>query len=425
MIRKQTDRLVKNDPRPQRMCAWFTVISVTDFAALESDRIPFLDSFVTMTQRGADYEVLFEGEREMVCIVRFGLVIVWHGPDLLNPDRPPPELFTQNEGDEYYISSKRHYPDTHLMDFLENSGDILHFYTTHKWVKANIESYDYDEHTMKYMLVGELRYAQSAERIDKKIAGWVLPKVPTRTEVNFLGPGFVESRATTLKGLKLNALVTITPTGDDGTSIYAILNINTEWIPRRLRKVFNKLSPKTVHQLMAFIFTNAVIDDLSGDYRIWSKRKFLKNPRLILPKEQHVLNIRKWVETFYPADFSYPEEVPADPGAMTWQRLDGANNIHADAVSSYNISGEELVAYRDEAGELVVMDAHCPHHGAHLGYESHIEHGCIRCPFHHFYFDSEGRCKAKNAEKKGGYIKHLAIEPRQHRLVGNTVEVLV
>jgi nitrite reductase/ring-hydroxylating ferredoxin subunit len=425
MIRKQSDRIHKDDPRPQRMSAWFAVITVADFADLKTDRIPFLDAFVTMRQEGSEYVVLFEGEHPMVSIVRFGLVIVWHGPNLQNPERPPPELFTQAQGDEYYTSSKRHYPDTHLMDFLENSGDVLHFYTTHKWHKADIESYDYDEHTMKYMLVGELSYAQSADRFDKKVAGWVLPKVPTRTEVNFLGPGFVESRAVTLRGLKLNALVTITPTGENGTSIYAILNINTSWVPRRLRKVFNKLSPKTVHELMAFVFTNAVIDDLSGDYRIWSKRKFLRDPALILPKEQHVLNIRTWIETFYPADFRYPAEAARPEDDKSWQPLDTADNIQGDQVSSYNIAGEELVAYRDGDGHVVVLNAHCPHHGAHLGYETHIESGCIRCPFHHFYFDAQGKCKAKDPHKKGNYIKHLSTEPRRHRLVGETVQVWV
>ena len=425
MRKTANDRLIKNDPRPQRMCAWFAVISVTELASHGEAPVPFLDTFVTIEQTGSEYVLHFEGAHEMVSIVRFGLIIAWHGPDLQRPDRPPPELFTESVGDEHYLSKKVHFPDTHLMDFLENSGDVLHFYTTHKWAKADIEYYEYDEHTMRYMLVGELRYAQSATRLDKRIAGWVLPKVPARVEVNFIGPGFVESRTITLAGLKLNALVTITPTGDDGTSIYAILNVDTSWIPRWLQSPFNRVSPKTMHDLLAFVFTHAVIDDLSGDYRIWSKRKFLQDPSLLLPKEEHVLNIRKWVETFYPADFTYPVETPRDPAEMCWQTLDGVDNIPADTVATYNVSGEELVAYRDTTGEVVVLDAFCPHHGAHLGYEAHVEADCIRCPFHHFYFNSEGKCRAKDPQKKSNFIKHISTTPRQHRLNGDTVEVLV
>ena len=424
-MRRDGQPLVKNDPRPQRMCAWFTIISVTEYASLDEARIPFLDTFVTIEHAGAEYVVRFEGVHEMVSIVRFGLIIAWHGPDLQTPDRPAPELFTQSVGDQYYMSKKVHYPDTHLMDFLENSGDVLHFRTTHKWAKADIEYYEYAEHTMKYLLVGELRYAQSATRIDKKIAGWILPKVPAHVEVNFIGPGFVESRTTTLAGLKLNALVTITPTGDNGTSIYAVLNVDTSWIPGFVRRPFDRVSPKTMHDLLAFIFTHAVIDDLSGDYRIWSKRKFLRKPALLLPKEQHVLKIRQWVETFYAADFTYPTETPIDPAEMSWQPLDALDEIPQNTVATYNVSGEELVAFRDDRGEVVVLDAFCPHHGAHLGYDAHVEAGCVRCPFHHFYFNAEGKCRAKNPEKQGNFIEHLSTTPRQHRLVGGTVEVLV
>jgi nitrite reductase/ring-hydroxylating ferredoxin subunit len=225
--------------------------------------------------------------------------------------------------------------------------------------------------------------------------------------------------------LKLNALVTITPTGENGTSIYAILNVNTAWIPRWMQAPFNRISPKTMHDLLAFVFTHAVIDDLSGDYRIWSKRKFLQKPSLILPKEEHVLNIRKWVETFYPADFAYPSETRKDSAEMNCQFLDGIDNIPEQTVATYNVSGEELVAYRDGAGQVIVLDAFCPHHGAHLGYDSLVEAGCIRCPFHHFYFNSEGRCQAKSPQTKSGFIKSISTTPRQHRMNGDSVEVLV
>jgi phenylpropionate dioxygenase-like ring-hydroxylating dioxygenase large terminal subunit len=406
------------------MCAWFTVISVDELASHTSDEVPFLDTFVTIEPKDGDYALLFEGTREMVSIVRFGLIIAWHGPDLKKPDRPPPELFAAPVGDEYYMSKRREYPDTHLLDFLENSGDVLHFKTTHQWAKADIEWYDYGEHTMKYMLVGELRYAQSATRFDKKILGRILPQVPTRTEVNFIGPGFVESRAITIRDLRLNVLVTITPSGPSGTSIYVITNVNTGWIPRGLQSVFDRFSPKSLHDLLAFVFTHAVIDDLSGDYRIWSKRKFLVEPAL-LPVEENVLHIRKWVQGFYPEGFEYPPETPRPAEEMQWQPLDGLGNIPAGEVKTYNVSGEELVAYRDPEGQVVVLNAFCPHHGAHLGCDSRIDDGLIRCPFHHFYFDSDGKCLGNSPKNKAGTIRHISTPPRQSRVRGEMVEVLV
>jgi phenylpropionate dioxygenase-like ring-hydroxylating dioxygenase large terminal subunit len=50
-----------------------------------------------------------------------------------------------------------------------------------------------------------------------------------------------------------------------------------------------------------------------------------------------------------------------------------------------------LVGWRDEAGEMHVMDAFCPHLGAHLGHGGHVD-GCeIVCPFHGWRFDAEGQ----------------------------------
>jgi len=54
--------------------------------------------------------------------------------------------------------------------------------------------------------------------------------------------------------------------------------------------------------------------------------------------------------------------------------------------------GQDLVAYRTEQGRAVVLDAHCPHLGAHLGYGGVVDGEGIRCPFHAWRFDVEGRC---------------------------------
>ena len=52
--------------------------------------------------------------------------------------------------------------------------------------------------------------------------------------------------------------------------------------------------------------------------------------------------------------------------------------------------GRDLVAWRDAEGEPHVMDAYCPHLGAHLGYGGRVE-GCeLVCPFHWWRFDADG-----------------------------------
>jgi 3-ketosteroid 9alpha-monooxygenase subunit A len=54
--------------------------------------------------------------------------------------------------------------------------------------------------------------------------------------------------------------------------------------------------------------------------------------------------------------------------------------------------GRELVAWRAETGEAHVMDAFCPHLGAHLGYRGTVSGRTITCPFHHWEFDGDGNC---------------------------------
>src|ERR1041384_4537799 len=54
--------------------------------------------------------------------------------------------------------------------------------------------------------------------------------------------------------------------------------------------------------------------------------------------------------------------------------------------------GRKFIAFRDGSGRARVLDAFCPHMGAHLGEGGVIENGEVICPFHGWRFDGEGRC---------------------------------
>ncbi|WP_372865343.1 Rieske 2Fe-2S domain-containing protein [Spongiibacter sp.] len=62
--------------------------------------------------------------------------------------------------------------------------------------------------------------------------------------------------------------------------------------------------------------------------------------------------------------------------------------------------GQELVIFRTESGEAKVLDAYCPHMGAHLGYGirdqagggSRVVGDSIVCPFHGWQFNGDGEC---------------------------------
>lgn len=54
-----------------------------------------------------------------------------------------------------------------------------------------------------------------------------------------------------------------------------------------------------------------------------------------------------------------------------------------------DILGEEFVGFRDSNGELGLVDAHCPHRGAHLFYGRNEECG-LRCIYHGWKFAVDG-----------------------------------
>jgi nitrite reductase/ring-hydroxylating ferredoxin subunit len=69
-----------------------------------------------------------------------------------------------------------------------------------------------------------------------------------------------------------------------------------------------------------------------------------------------------------------------------------AEEVVPGRVTSFTFLGHELVAFRDARGAVAVLDAVCPHFGAHLGHGGTVCEGRIRCPFHGLEFDGSGQC---------------------------------
>jgi len=55
------------------------------------------------------------------------------------------------------------------------------------------------------------------------------------------------------------------------------------------------------------------------------------------------------------------------------------------------VLGEELLAFRDSNGRVGIVEQHCPHRGANLYFGRNEECG-IRCAFHGWKFDVDGKC---------------------------------
>ncbi|MGE0311887.1 MAG: Rieske 2Fe-2S domain-containing protein [Lautropia sp.] len=76
----------------------------------------------------------------------------------------------------------------------------------------------------------------------------------------------------------------------------------------------------------------------------------------------------------------------------------------ADATTTpaaLRILGEDLVLYRDRAGTPGLLHARCCHRGASLHY-GRVEDEGIRCCYHGWLFDAEGRCLHQMSEPDGG-----------------------
>ena len=66
-------------------------------------------------------------------------------------------------------------------------------------------------------------------------------------------------------------------------------------------------------------------------------------------------------------------------------------------VKPVRLLGEDLVAFKDDKGRYGLIGRHCPHRGTDLAY-GRLEDGGLRCAFHGWLFDVNGKCLQTPAE---------------------------
>jgi len=74
-----------------------------------------------------------------------------------------------------------------------------------------------------------------------------------------------------------------------------------------------------------------------------------------------------------------------------WQPLATEADLDREEVMLIRRFGENLVLYKSLKGEPGLIQERCPHRSASLAYGTPDEDG-IRCPYHGWYYDAEGRC---------------------------------
>ena len=108
----------------------------------------------------------------------------------------------------------------------------------------------------------------------------------------------------------------------------------------------------------------------------------------------------------------YPFPVPNG-----WFVVATSAEIAPGEVRALHYFDRDLVLYRTDSGEPRVLDAHCPHLGAHMAVGGRVAGDCLRCPFHGWTFDgADGTC----VEIPYGDVKR--IPPKAHARAHPTLE---
>ncbi|NML08390.1 Rieske (2Fe-2S) protein [Sphingomonas sp. G-3-2-10] len=85
----------------------------------------------------------------------------------------------------------------------------------------------------------------------------------------------------------------------------------------------------------------------------------------------------------------FPMDIP-----FGWYFVAYGDELAIGDVKPLHYFGRDLVLFRNESGEAGVLDAYCPHLGAHLGHGGVVDGDSIRCPFHAWAFKPNGFCSS-------------------------------
>lgn len=77
--------------------------------------------------------------------------------------------------------------------------------------------------------------------------------------------------------------------------------------------------------------------------------------------------------------------------AQGWYWALPTRELAIGQVKPISLLGRDLAVYRTPQGQVVAVDAYCPHMGAHLA-EGRVEGEGLRCFFHNWKYDTQGHC---------------------------------
>ncbi len=88
-----------------------------------------------------------------------------------------------------------------------------------------------------------------------------------------------------------------------------------------------------------------------------------------------------------------------------WHPIAGSSQLNEDnPTKEVRLLGEDLVLFRSASGKLGLIEPSCPHRKANLAYGVPEPEG-IRCAYHGWLFDEQGRCVDQPSEPEGSRFK--------------------
>ena len=76
----------------------------------------------------------------------------------------------------------------------------------------------------------------------------------------------------------------------------------------------------------------------------------------------------------------------------SWYSVAWSHEVKPGTIRPIRYFSTDLVLFRGEDGVARVLDAHCPHLGAHLGVGGKVIGNELECPFHAWRFNGDGQC---------------------------------
>lgn len=74
-----------------------------------------------------------------------------------------------------------------------------------------------------------------------------------------------------------------------------------------------------------------------------------------------------------------------------WYQIDWSKDLAPGEVKRHHYFGADMVLYRTDSGAVRATEPYCPHLGAHLGYGGSVSGENLKCPWHGWEWDVDGR----------------------------------